>query len=347
MFNMKKIILFLFLFLIFNLKVNASYIVFDQENLDVLYGENIHERKLIASITKIMTAYIVINNAKDLNDYIIVGDEVDKTYGSSIYLKKGEKIRVIDLLYGLLLRSGNDAALELALYISGDVNSFVNLMNNEVHKWGLKDTIFQNPTGLDDGDTYNISSAYDMAYITSKTMQNKIFKKIFKAKNYRVTTNLNEHIWSNKNKALYMNKYITGGKTGYTKKAGRTLVTTSSKNGINLTIVTLNFSDDFNFHVNSHEKIFKNYSRYLILNKERLNINDNYYDKKNVKLYLKNNYHLLAKKESIKNIRIEYELYKIKNITNKCIVGKVKVFNNSKEIYNAPIYIKRNKRSFK
>ena len=346
MFNMKKILLFLFLFFIFNLKVNASYVVFDQENFDVLQGENIHEKNLIASITKIMTAHIVINNIKNLNDYIVVGDEVTKTYGSSIYLKKGERIKVIDLLYGLILRSGNDAALELALYTAGSVDSFVNLMNDEVNKWGLKDTIFQNPTGLDDGDTYNISSAYDMAYITSKAMQNKLFRKIFKTKNYHVTTNLNEHIWSNKNKTLYMSKYITGGKTGYTKKAGRTLVSTSSKDGVNIVVVTLDFSDDFNFHVNSHNNIFKNYNRYLILNKTKLNINDNYYNKNGVKFYLKNNYHLLSRKETIKNVRIEYELYKLKKFTDNSIVGKVKVLNNSKEIYNTPIYIKRIKRRF-
>lgn len=346
MFNMKKILLFLFLFFIFNLKVNASYVVFDQENFDVLQGENIHEKNLIASITKIMTAHIVINNIKNLNDYIVVGDEVTKTYGSSIYLKKGERIKVIDLLYGLILRSGNDAALELALYTAGSVDSFVNLMNDEVNKWGLKDTIFQNPTGLDDGDTYNISSAYDMAYITSKAMQNKLFRKIFKTKNYHVTTNLNEHIWSNKNKTLYMSKYITGGKTGYTKKAGRTLVSTSSKDGVNIVVVTLDFSDDFNFHVKSHNNIFKNYNRYLILNKTKLNINDNYYNKNGVKFYLKNNYHLLSRRETIKNVRIEYELYKLKKFTDNSIVGKVKVLNNSKEIYNTPIYIKRIKRRF-
>lgn len=324
----------------FTIKVNSSYVVFDQDSKTVIYGENIHEKRLIASISKVMTAYVVIKNA-NLSDLVTVGDEIDSAHGSSIYLKKGEKLRVIDLLYGMMLRSGNDAAIVLANYTSGSMDAFVSLMNDEVIKMGLNDTIFQNPTGLDDDGTKNISSSYDMAYITSKAMKNKIFRKIFSSKKYTVKTNLNYHVWYNKNKALFMNKNITGGKTGYTKKAKRTLITTSSKNNMNLVVVTLGISNDFNFHINSHNNVFKNYDRFLILNKNNLNIDNRYY--KNAIFYLKNNYHLILKKQDLKNVSIVYEINKIKNIKNNSIVGKVNVSINNKIIYDSPIYIKYNK----
>lgn len=337
---MKKIILIIALFFIFNINSYASYIVFDQDSHNVLKGENIHEQRLIASISKVMTAYVVINNT-DLDDVVTVGDEIDSSHGSSIYLKKGEKIKVIDLLYGMMLRSGNDAATVLAVHSLGSVENFVNQMNNEVKKMGLKDTLFQNPTGLDDDSSKNISSAYDMAYITSIAMKNNVFKKIFSTKKYSVKTNMNMHVWYNKNKALYMNKYINGGKTGYTKKAHRTLITTSSKDNINLVVVSLDMGDDFNFHVKSHKDIFNNYNSYLILNKTHLNIKNNHY--KNAKFYIDNNYRLTLTKGELNNISIIYELYKIKKVKNNDIVGKVKVLDKDKIIYETPLYILTNK----
>ena len=342
---MKKIILIIALFFICISNVNASYVVFDQDNKNVLYGSSIHEKKLIASITKVMTAYVVLNNA-NLNDIVTVGDEIDEAHGSSIYLKKGEKIKVIDLLYGMMLRSGNDSAIVLAKHTCGSVEKFVDKMNKDVISLGLKDTSFQNPTGLDDDNSKNISSAYDMAYITSIAMENSTFRKIFKTKKYSVTTNLNSHVWYNKNKALFMDKNITGGKTGYTKKAKRTLITTSSNNNMNLVIVTLNHSDDFNFHVNNHNNVFKKYNRYLILNKSNLNIDDSYYRKNKYRFYLKDNYYLVIQPNELKNISINYELYKIKNIHNNDIVEKAKVMNNNNAIYELPIYISINRKYF-
>lgn len=336
---MKKLILFLFLFLSFIEVVKASYVVMDQDSLKVLSGSNIHEEKSIASISKIMTAYLVIKNC-NLSDLVEVGPEINSSHGSSIYLKEGEIISVRDLLYGLILRSGNDAAITLAKYTSGSVEKFVSLMNIEARKLNMKNTIFENPTGLDDEETKNISSAYDMALLTSSAMKNKVFKKIFKTKKHTVKTNLNTHSWVNKNKTLFMDKYITGGKTGYTKKARRTLVTTSSKNNINTVIVTLNEPNDFKFHVLSHKNIYLNYDKYLILNKNNLSIKDSYYKKKfNCSFYLKHNYSFLAKRKELKETKIVYELYKKKYVKNNDVVGKVKVYFKDKEIYEDLVYI--------
>ena len=335
---MKKIIVYFFFFFICFTNVNASYVILNQDNNKVLYGSNIHEKRLIASITKVMTAHIVINNA-NLSEYVTVGDEIDDSHGSSIYLKKGEIISIEDLLYGLLLRSGNDAAIVLAKNVGGTIDNFVKLMNEEANKIGMSDTIFNNPSGLDDEVEGNISTAYDMAILTSTAMKNKSFRKIFRAKHYKCKTNFNTYDWYNKNKALNSYKYVTGGKTGYTKKAKRTLITTASKNNINLIIVTLNQKDDFNFHISNYKYIFDNYNNYLVLNKSNLNINDKFYKKRGCNLYIKNNYFYFGKKDDLKHLMIYYYLDKLNNISTDDIVGSATLYKSDKLIYETPIYI--------
>ena len=336
---MKKILLSYSLFFIFILNVNASYVVMNQDNGEVLYQDNMNKKMLIASTTKIMTAYIVIKNS-DLNELVTVNDEVKKAYGSLIYLEENEVLTVKDLLYGLLLRSGNDAAIILANYISGSEEEFVKLMNKEALNIGMKNTHFENSTGIDDNNSKNISTAYDMALLTKKAMKNDTFRKIFKTKKYVCKSNFKSYIWHNKNKTLYLSKYVTGGKTGYTKKAKRTLVTTASKNGINLIIVTLNFKDDFNFHISTYNSIFKSYKKYLIVNRYNLNIDDSYYKKHHKYLYVKNNYFVLTKNSNLKKYYIKYILYKKKKYSSNNIVGKLEVYKYNKIIYEEPIYVK-------
>lgn len=335
---MKKIIVFLFIFFINSISVKASYVILNQDDNTVISGSNIHEKRLIASITKVMTAHIVINNA-NLNDFVEVGDEINEAHGSSIYLVKGEKLTVEELLYGMMLRSGNDAAIVLAKYVGGTVEGFVDLMNDEVKKLGLKDTVFMNPTGLDDDVKGNISSAYDMAVITNYAVKNKVFRKIFKTKHYACKSSIKSFDWYNKNKTLYKYKYITGGKTGFTKKARRTLITTASKNNINLTMVSLNVSDDFNFHISSYKNIFNEYQKYLIINRYDLKIDDKIYKRKGCSFFMLNNYYYLSKKSDLKDLSIEYVINKNSNIKTNSIVGNVNVYNKSKIIYEEPIYI--------
>ena len=335
---MKKIIVFLFIFFINISFSKASYIVLNQDDNTVIRGSNIHEKRLIASITKVMTAYIVINNS-NLNDLVEAGDEIDNAHGSSIYLVKGEKLTVEELLYGMMLRSGNDAALVLANYVGGSVDNFVNLMNEEVKKLGLEDTVFMNPTGLDDNVNGNISSAYDMAIITNSAMKNKVFRKIFKTKHYTCKSNIKSFDWYNKNKTLYKYKYITGGKTGYTKKARRTLITTASKNNINLTMVTLNVNDDFNFHIDNYKSIFDYYQKYLIINKYDLKIKDKMYKNQDCTFFALNNYYLLGKKDELKNLSIEYVINKNHKYKPNTIIGNVNVYKKGNIVFEEPIYI--------
>ena len=151
-----------------------------------------------------------------------------------------------------MLRSGNDAALTIASYVGGNVDEFVKKMNEKAQEIGMKNTVFNNPSGLDQ-EKGNYSTAYDMAILTSYAMKNETYRKIVSTKSYKVKTNMNFYSWINKNKLLHTHKYSTGGKTGFTEIARRTLVTTASKDGVNLVAVTLNDGNDFNDHKNMFE----------------------------------------------------------------------------------------------
>ena len=261
---MKKIII-LFLF-ITPLKIGAistsatSAILMDTDNNRIIYSRNIHDKRSVASISKIMTAVIAVESGK-LDDKIKINDVILKAYGSGIYIKVDEEMTLRDLVYGLMLRSGNDAALAIADYVGGSVDHFIEMMNNKAQEIGMKNTEFNNPSGLDE-DEGNYSTSYDMALLTSYAMKLKDYRKIVKTKEYKLTTNKNSYVWKNKNKLLKLYKYTTGGKTGFTKKAKRTLVTTASKNNTNLVAVTLNDGNDFNDHINLFDYGFSNYQSY-------------------------------------------------------------------------------------
>lgn len=342
---MKKIIILIFTLLIFMPNIKASYVIMDQDTHDVIEENNMHEKRLIASITKVMTAYIVIKSV-NLDEVVTVGDEILTTHGSSIYLKKGETLTVEDLLYGMMLRSGNDAAVVLAGYVGGSVENFVRMMNKEAKKINMMNTTFYNPTGLDDNEQGNISTAYDMAILTSKAMKNKTFKKIFKTKKYKCKTNINTHIWYNKNKALTMYKSVTGGKTGYTKKAKRTLITTASNNNINIIIVTLNMSDDFSYHVNKYKNIFNEYEKVTVLNKSNINISDSYFKSRGCDFYIKDNYSLLIKKSQFNDLYLEYIINSNIKPKNNIIIGSIKLYKKNKGIYEIPLYLKCKKKAY-
>ena len=216
----------------------TSGIVMDLTTGRILYDNQSNKKQLIASTTKIMTAIIAIEQG-DLNEKIIIGNEILKMYGTNIYIEVGEKIKLIDLLYGLLLRSGNDAAIAIATAISNTEEEFVNEMNKMAEKLGMKNTVFENPHGLDE-ETKNYSTAYDMAILMKYANKNKIYKKISSTTKYETKTTNKIYLWYNRNKLLTNYEYCTGGKNGYTPSAGKTLVTTAKKNEMELVAVTLN-----------------------------------------------------------------------------------------------------------
>ena len=232
---MKKWMIFVVCLFIFPLNVNAvstsaqAAILLDQDSNRILYSKNIDTVRSVASISKIMTGILAVESGK-MDRTVTINDVVLRAYGSGIYVKVGERLKLRDLVYGLMLRSGNDAALAIADYVSGDVDKFVEMMNAKAKEIGMKNTTFHNPSGLDEEEEVgNYSTAYDMALLMSYAMKNEDFKKIVGTKKYTLKTNKNNYIWYNKNKLLQTYQYATGGKTGYTQKARRTLVSTASK----------------------------------------------------------------------------------------------------------------------
>lgn len=337
---MKKIIILLVLLLIPNniyaINTSAStYAVMDMNTNRVLLGKNIHESRLIASISKIMTCIIAIESNK-LDEIVTVDDSIAKSYGSGIYIQVGEKLTLRDLLYGLMLRSGNDAALMISNYISKSEENFVKKMNEKAKILNMNDTTFVNSSGLDDKGG-NYSSAYDMGILTSYAMKNSEYMKIVSTKKYKLKTNYKTYIWNNKNKLLNV-KYITGGKTGFTEKAKRTLVTTAYKDNLSLVIVTLNDSNDWNDHIKLYEYIFDNYHGYKVLNKDNYEVlNEKYYNN----LYIKNDRYIALSNDEIKNIINNIKILKLKKYKSGDKVGENNIYLGDELILTEPIYVKK------
>lgn len=217
--------------------------------INVIYEKNCDEKTYPASTTKIMTAMLVIETLEQLHSPIeqevTVPDCAVGAEGSSIYLKKGEKISIEDLLYGMMLRSGNDAALALAAIIGGDVDTFVGRMNARAAELGCTNTHFMNPNGLFDENHY--TTARDMARITAAAMQNETFRKIAATSEYTAHRSGSDYLYFyNKNKTVHQYDGGNGVKIGYTKKSGRTLVASAEREGETVICVVMNAPDWFN-----------------------------------------------------------------------------------------------------
>lgn len=341
---MKKIIIFFLSFIVLPLNIFAisatSAIVMDLNSGRVLYDLNSHDERLIASITKIMTCLITIMYS-DLDKMVIVDEDILKAYGSSVYLEVGEEIKLKDLLYGLMLRSGNDAAIAIANTVAGSMDNFVYLMNEYASTIGMKNTKFVNSHGLDVNGVGNVSTAYDMALLTKVAMQNKTFREIFGTTHYTAQSNLKNYSWAGKNKLFGMYEYTTGGKTGYTDAARRTLVTTASKENKNLVVVTLNDSDDFNDHKSLYETYFASYEAVLSLAKNNFKIDDTYYQ--DIEFYIKDDYYALVTKEEKANLKINITLYKYDKVYNDIKIGEAKVMLNDTILHTESIYARKTK----
>ena len=233
-----------------------SAIVLCADTGDVLFEKNADERMLIASITKIMTAIVVIENAQ-LDDKIVIKPEWSAIEGSSMYAVPNESYTVRELLYGMMLNSGNDAAAALACTVGGSEAAFAQLMNEKAAELGLENTSFRNPHGLDDEGHY--STARDMARLTAYCMENDSFKSIVSA-SCAVVKGVTYY---NHNRLLREYDGCIGVKTGYTIAAGRTLVSCAERGGMRLVCVTLNAPDDWNDHKHLLDKAFSEYRMVL------------------------------------------------------------------------------------
>lgn len=339
---MKKRFLALFLFLLFPQIVKAysaeSMIAMDMASGRVLYEQNAYKEKLIASTTKIMTTIVAIEQM-DINTNITVDERVLASYGSGIYIEVGETMTLKDLLYGLMLRSGNDAAIVIAYGVAGEVENFVNLMNKKAYELGMSHTKFYNPHGLEEQDGMgNTSTAYDMALLMRYAMQNEIFREITKTKNYTGKSDKKTYQWVNKNKLLQNYEYTIGGKTGFTEKARRTLVTSAEKEKRGIIIVTLNDTNDFQDHKNLYEVLFSKFELVKIFEKEEFAVPDltNY---QNDTLYIEKDVEILLTKEEKNKLKVQYEIESLENYKSGDQVGIAHILLDEKELMTVRIYV--------
>lgn len=334
---MKKILIVIIFMIIVNIKVNAypegisaeSAILMEADSKRVLYGKNIHQSHLTASIAKIMTAIIAIENG-DLDKYYIVDKETTMQVGSSLYLQLDDEIKLKDIIYGLMLRSGNDAAYLIAVSVGKDIDDFVHIMNDKAKELKMTNSVFNNPSGLDETN-YNYSSAYDMAVLMAYALNNPVFKEIAGTKTYRCKTlNGNYYVFDNKHRLVQTNDNVIGGKTGYTELAKRTLVTAFEKNGMRLITVTFVGSNDFNIHKTLSEYGYENYQMVKVLNRGIIDI----IEYPITPIIYKDIKYPVGKNETLK-----CEIHMIK-IPKEAIIGKIylKINSNIVDITNVYRY---------
>lgn len=236
-----------------------SAVVLDGTTGRVLFEKNAYERRPMASTTKIMTALVALENGS-LGDVVMVSGNASGVEGSSIWLGVGEKMTLENLLYGLMLQSGNDAAVAIAEHVGGSVEGFAEMMNQKAEAIGAKDTHFMNPNGLDEEGHY--TTAYDLALITRQALMNETFRTIVSTKNKTIPWEGNDYNRSlkNHNKLLSLYEGCDGVKTGFTKKTGRCLVSSATRGGFQLIVVTLNAPDDWNDHMTLLDEAFEKYT---------------------------------------------------------------------------------------
>ena len=322
-------------------KLDSRYaVVLDRQTKAILYGKNELNKTKMASTTKIMTSLIVIENT-DLNGMVEVSRKAAGTGGSKLKISAGDKIKVKDLLYGLMLCSGNDAAVALAEYVGGSVAGFANLMNAKAQELGLTNTHFETPHGLDSAEHY--TTAYELAILTNYALNNSVFADIVKTKSCNITINGNTRTINNTNELLGNLNGVYGVKTGFTNGAGRCLVTATKRGDLDIICVVLG-ADTKKIRTADSIKLieytFKNFEKFNIRNKiieefnnwENMNLGRMYIEKgkqNNIKLKLEEfnltNYPIEKNTQDKIAIQIDANLNLIAPVEKNTKIGDVTV----------------------
>lgn len=362
----KKLVLFFFVVFFINyfyfnnnfvlgndLSINArSYVVLDRKSKKVLIGKNEYTKAKMASTTKIMTATIILENC-NLDDIVTISKKSANTGGSRLGLKTNDKISVLNLLYGLLLCSGNDAAVALAEYCSGSIPEFCNLMNQKAIELGLTNSHFETPHGLDSDGHY--TTAYELALITDYALKNSTFVKIVNTKNHTIQINNYPKNLSNTNELLGVLDGVYGVKTGFTNGANRCLVTACKRNDMDLICIVLG-CDTKKFRGQDSTKLinycFDNFEyvniRNLLTHKlnDWKNDNKNYFNiikgvstKLDIKFSNPSSDVIPIKKDEINNINVRFSINKnlAAPITVDNIIGNYEIFSSTNTIYSGDI----------
>lgn len=322
-------------------------IIYDRKSGKVIWGKNENKRSAMASTTKIMTCIVVIENA-DLNAEVKISAKAAGTGGSRLGLKKDDKITIKDLLYGLMLRSGNDAAVALAEYVGKDKEGFANLMNKKAKELGLKDTHFVTPHGLDDPEHY--TTAYELAKIADYALKNEMFAKIVGTKEHTININGYAKQLCNTNELLGYLQGVSGVKTGFTNNAGRCLVTSVNRNDFEIITVVLGAdtkkirtADSINLieyayenykYLNIEDIVNEKFGNWKEINEKRIQVEKGKNKTVVLKLRKIKNKVIPVKKSDIDNINIEINcLYYLKAPIEKGdVIGNLKITLNEEVV---------------
>lgn len=316
---MKKIICFIAIFMLFSAnlrffsKTDTTFAVatsaegvavIETSSGRLLYSKDENKRLPMASTTKILTAIVAIENTDDLNEKHEIPKQAVGIEGSSIYLKAGEHLSILELLYGLMLRSGNDAAVAIAIIVSGSVENFVKLMNDKCKDLDLANTHIVTVNGLHDDKHF--TTAHELAKITAYALQNEIFAKIVSTKAVNISNEKgksDKRYLRNKNRFLNMVDGADGVKTGYTKKAGRCLVSSATRNGMQVVCVVLNCVPMFEDSSKLVSNAFDEYKLVKLFSKgEILKIDSKDKKSQKVPIFLKNDIYFPLKTDEIVKI---------------------------------------------
>lgn len=322
-------------------------VAYDRKSGEVIWGKDEHKRTAMASTTKIMTAIVTLENC-DLTQTVTISKKSAGTGGSRLGLKADDKIAMNDLLYGLMLKSGNDAAVAIAETVGGSVEGFAELMNEKAKELKLENTHYVTPHGLDDPEHY--TTAVELAKLADYALQNETFAKIVNTKNYTVTINGYPKSISNTNELLGYLEGVNGVKTGFTNNAGRCLVTSVNRNGFEIITVILQ-ADTKKFRtadsIKLIEYIYKNYEpvnikeivdeqfkRWCSINTSRIQINK--CKNNNLELYIDNldNDVIPIKKTDKDKIQIEVNniFYFEAPLQQNTIIGTIKLNLDGKTV---------------
>lgn len=336
-----------------SLNLNArSCIVLDRNSKKIIFGKNEYNRVKMASTTKIMTATVIIENC-DLSQTVTVSKKAAGTGGSRLGLKTGDKITIRDLLYGLLLCSGNDAAIALAETAAGSVQNFSNMMNNKAKELGLNNSHFESPHGLDSDNHY--TTAYELALLADYALQNSTFRNIVGTKNYTITINGYPKNITNTNELLGSLDGVYGVKTGFTNGANRCLVTSCKRGEMDIICVVLG-CDTKNFRTQDSIKLinytFENFEyldiknlidrkfeNYKNNNTNPFEINKGVSNDLEIRCFSTEPSIIPIKKDEKNSIKVDFELKKSLEapINTNLKVGSFRVYSDNRTILEGDI----------
>lgn len=315
--------------------------VLEQSSGRVLYGKNIDQKLAMASTTKIFTALTVLENCEDINAVVDVDDRAVGIEGTSIYLRKGERLTVKELLLGMMLPSGNDSATALGYYIGGDIPSFCKLMQKTAEGSGCQNSSFKNPHGLDEKGHY--TTAYDLAKVSAKALENDVFREIVTTRTATISGNkeVKTRYLRNKNRLLTSYEGCNGIKTGFTDNAGRCFVSSAERDGMTVVCSVLNCGPMFEECARFMDLAFENYkmvellSSYKIIDKIQVERGR----EREVKTFTRKEFSYPLTREEVLRVNYIADLPEklIAPVEKEVVVGNLKIYLDDKLIFEEEI----------